>query len=576
MALQAITDFSPGIREVIAPGYPPGTLQSSGTFRCYALESGGLAPLPRRINNFFLVSPEDDQEPLNPNYDDLVSPEIWITGITCRNPIFYPSDNTVGIDQNNTDVLLGIEYWYDAGTEDPGESTHVHSLLRLLRYQSIPYWREVWDNDGAIEGTYVATDRPHRMTFAHGRSNSADPTVGGPVVVAFCVDGYVRMFPDDTSLTTDTTAALPNDDARPLVLPDTVVSHQGRAVIHPLLLTDAGFEAVYTTNEAFYFTLPNDWTTHDTGINGSPFSLQVGWEDPTGYQVIASLSASELVMIKSRGGAIVMRGDLGGSDLQAVRFPYVRSPGLSMCMGSMSPLGFLYPVDGSGIWAWAGGETSTDLTPSMLPDFWRPEPLHVDGETATEWGHGYTQSDYWRDWVVLPNNFIYDTTTESLWRFEDPEAFRFHKMAVDWRGRFMYATPLGVRNITDPAVVEYDAFYGATSFQARTQPLSSTLDQQEQVEQVGIIASGKGRVTLTIRTRQNPAGEVRVFEVGADGVEGRLPERQMQGCWIAGSHIEFTINAATHDATVNDENSAPIVHAVLWDSNPIEHEGPAA
>lgn len=553
MAWQEITDFTPGIRDTPSPAYPPGTLQSSGTFRCRASESGALTPLPRRTNNYFFL-PDKFPDPTT-----LLSP-VFLCGLHCRNPVFWPGQTAPGVDQNNTDILLGLEYYATRNG-----SSHLHyELWRLYRHFGIPGYERMWQH--TEPATYDPVVRPKRMSFTSGRSNTADPTAAGPIVTGFCIDGHALMFPpDDTTAGQNLTRYLPGDKSLDpnnnagLVSPDFILGHQGRAVLWPLTLNSAGDQTIHTNNEAFYWTEPNDWRVKPDDVGF--FQMIVGWEDPTGYQVRHSLSASELVMLKSRGGGIVIRGDLGGgtttgSGLQADRQRYVRSPGFSMNNGTVSPIGLIYPVDQSGVWVWGGGETSSHLTPTMPGDFWRPPPDPF-------FGHGFTSCDTWGDWVVLPDAWLLDTEpqTPSLWRLDDPDMIDLHHHSVDWRGRFLYAQSDRMTDIGVPGVVEYDTAYPASSWQARLHPIAASIERQQEVRQVGVVASGAGRVTVTIRTAQSTAGEQVVFEGGGSDAAGRFLWRQTRGCQIRGSHVEFTINAAA----ANDADPAPTVHALLWD-----------
>jgi hypothetical protein len=252
-----------------------------------------------------------------------------------------------------------------------------------------------------------------------------------------------------------------------------------------------------------------------------------------------------------------LQGDIGGSDVRADRHPSVRGTGLSMNAGTFSPVGFIYPVDGSGIWTWGGGDRSEHLTPTMPDDFWRPpaDPFY---------GHGYTTADTWGDWVVLPNNWLLDLQPEvpALWRLDDPEDLIIHKMSADWRSRFLYAAGESVENLGAAVTVEYDAAVPASSFQARLHPLAASLGAELHVNTVGIVATGRGRVTITARSRQHTAGETVTFSVDDD----RFPTRMFRGCDISGSHIEFTINSSAH-SDEGESGTAPTVHELLWEAN---------
>ena len=542
MPWQSIKDFTPGIREITSPNYAPGTLQSTGTFRCYALPEGSLAPLPRRTNNYFFAPDDDLPSP------DLWSSPLYISGVTARNPVFAPGQQLDGVDQNNTELLLGLEYFYSPGFKR-------YDAWRLTREFDVPGFDLVWREEN--NGTQDPTVRPKRMSFTHGRTNSAAPTAAGPIATAFCVDGRVQMYPDDTSTTTDSTRYLPGDreedaSAGGLVSPDFIVGHQGRVVIFPLALLGAGaFNVVYANNEAFYWTDSNDWTTKDALVQF--FGMVVGWESPTGYQVMQSLDADQLLLLKTRGGGVILQGDLDG-ELRADRHPSIRSPGLSMNNGTYSPMGLVYPVDGSGVWIWGGGDRAENLTPTMPRDFWRPEPDPF-------YGHGFTQCDTFGDWVILPNNYLLDLQPETpaLWRLEDPEDMVIHKMVSDWRNRFLYTCPESIENLGAAPVSEFDAEYPASSYQARLHPLPGSLNEQIELYEVGVVATGTGRITVTARTRQDTAGTVATFDVADD----RYPVRLTHGLNVRGSHIEFTVNAAG----ASDTSPAPTLHELLWESN---------
>lgn len=560
MTLNSIRDFSPGIRDVPSPNYPPGTLQSSGTFGCYARPDGSLAPLPRRRNNYFFLPADLEGDPTLvpgtlPAESNWLTP-LFVSGLHCRNPVFTPGQELEGVDQNNTEVLVGLEYFHTYA----GASRKNYDLWRFTRDFDVPGFELIWRS--SAPGTYDAAVRPKRMSFTSGRTNSADPTVAGPVSTAFCIDGHAHMYPDDTATTTDSTRYLPGDrdedpDAGGLVLPDFLIGHQGRVVIFPLNILGAGaFGTLWATNEAFYFTESNDWTTKPTDVEF--FRQVVGWEEPTGYQAFGSLDADVLLLIKARGGGVVLQGDIGGSDLRADRHPSVRGAGLSMNAGTFSPVGFIYPVDGSGVWTWGGGDRSEHLTPTMPDDFWRPDP-------DPHYGHGYTTCDTWGDWVVLPNNWLLDLTPEmpALWRLDDPQDLVIHNVASDWRSRFLYAAGASIADVGAAVLVEYDASVPRSSFQARCHPVASSLGASIELNQLGICATGRGRVTVTARTRQNTAGVTATFVVDDD----RFPTRLFAGCHISGSHVEFEVNSSAHSDD-NESGVAPTVHEVLWDENP--------
>ena len=195
----------------------------------------------------------------------------------------------------------------------------------------------------------------------------------------------------------------------------------------------------------------------------------------------------------------------------------------------------------------------------MEPDFWRPPADDF-------YGHGFTSSDTWGDWVVLPNNWLLDLETEtpSLWRLDDPEDLILHHHSVDWRGRFLYGTSEKMVNRGSPAIVEYDGYYDASSYQARLHPLQASLDSRLRITGLGIVAQGAGRIRVTARNADNGVEEVTFSSPDANSTADRYPWTDTHAINLTGSHIELTINAAA----VDQSQAAPRVHAVLYGVDP--------
>jgi hypothetical protein len=304
------------------------------------------------------------------------------------------------------------------------------------------------------------------------------------------------------------------------------------------------------------------------------FNQKVGWENPTGYGLMASLTADELFLLKTRGGAVVIRGDL--NNVSAVTtLPYVRGTGMSLCGGTRSPLGFLYPVDSSGVWAWNGGEVSNHITKHMDADFWKPpaeSPARInEGQTRTPnaWGDSSVTCTDWNEWVLFPNNWLLDTDAPrpgsnyvpyheqgSWWKIDDDTDHIIHFWDVDWRGRKAYGAPSGYRNQGDPALYEYSMPDKARTYTWRSQPLPGTTDQAITVQQIGLVASGVGTVRLTVRSSDDTVGKSMELEVD----DAAMPKARLSSCGVQGTHITFDIEST---APV-DGIPAPTVHGIRW------------
>lgn len=540
---QSIKDFRPGIKQFVSPDHDPGTAHEDGTWRCYATDTGALFAMPKRVNAYYRDPIVDPATRL--------SEEFRTIGLHVAGPIYYPPEALPGVEQNNDVVLVGTEYWTAGGLQ--------FEMARYTRnYKYTPGWTSLWTaNDG---GTYDANVRPKKMEFRDQRSNNAAPLKAGPSVTGFVVNGHAWMYPDDTNTTANSTRYLPGDKVMDaggggLVSPDSLEAHQGRFVIFPLAVSGYGTNEVYTTNECFFWTSVNDARTMDPLLAGNYFSVLAGYENPSGYGVMQSLTANELLLIKCKGGGLILRGDLQAYD--AITLPYLRSTGLSMNRGCSSPLGFMYPTDGGGIWLWEGGDVSSHVTPSMEPDFWRPPataPAYGD-KAATGWGHGHTTMCSWGEWVMLPNNWVIDTDGKSLWRIDDPNDVVFHRAVSNWRGRSCYMAPSGWRHGQDPVFYEYQWTVPASSFSWLSQPISSTMERRVEVRDVALVVQGSGRVKVTVRSGEDPIGKAVWF----DATDDNRPVVKRAPVAVQGSHIQFRIESENTSG-----GEAPSVHELRW------------
>lgn len=547
----SINDFRPGIHSSVEPNHEPGTAQTDGTFRCYPSSAGSLLPAP----SFSQTVTRDPLVAL----DDLTSEQFRIVGVHANGPV-YSVDNTTGTDECHDELFVCFEWW---------ESDGMHlEVARYRRNLNSPEWESLWDRtDAAV--TFNPATRPRNCDFATQRTNSSDSFRSGPLVVAWVVSGSARYFPTETTPASSSTAPIPGDIVDSpveggFVSPSRLVAHQGRAVIFPLYITGDGDDTVYITDEAAYWTSPNNLTAVDPTLTTGDFYFNVlgGYENGTGYGAVASLTANELLLVKQRGGGIMLRGSLGQSTV--TNLPYMRSTGMSFNNGVATPKGFVYPVDHSGIWLWSGGETSTHITPHLAPDFWRPSTLIPSASPDTEpdqslalWGHANTQCAWWSELVLFPANWFWDTDTDSWWRIEDPERFEIHRWTADSRGRRFWGAPAGYTNVDTPVLYEFTR-QPANSYSWRSHPMPGTYDRQIEVRECVLVATGKGRVRLTWRSGTNQAGEQVDFIID----EERRPNITRQTVHLKGSHIELQIEAFGPE----DGGPAPDVHEVRFGS----------
>jgi len=552
-----IDDFSPGIHHRLSPSWPRGAAQEDGTYRCHANHDNSLAPLPALTSTISYPTPSSP--PAN------VAPEFRITGIATTGPHYWQPEASPGVDENHTEIFLGIEYW-----------TSTQLALRTSRYlrhyANNPGWQTVWGR--TISASYAPEVRPRNTFFATQWSNHPNPDKAGPYVLGWVVSGNGRYFPDDSNTGILTTRNLPGDVvddpvAGGLVSPSALVAHQGRFVIFPLYISPFGPGSVFISSECAYWTAVNDARTLEPELvtaGTEHLTLLSPSGETSGFGLWASLAANELFAVKIHGGAVVVRGDL--SDPTVDYLPYVRSTGLAFNNGTSTHLGHLYPVDAGGVWQWAGGETSEHISPMLDPDFWRPAPYSPARgpntqdrpQTLNAFGHANTQCATSDTLSYFPNNWIFDLETPGWWRIENPELYTIHRWAGDAvRGRYVYGCPSGFSTSSDPAVYEFSTLTPSPSYTWRSHPLAETIDRRVRVEEVALTATGEGEIFLRVSSEENPDGQTFRFPISSS----RYPHTFRAPARITGTHVTLSVESST-----DLSSGAPVIHNISTRLNP--------
>ena len=550
----AVTDFSAGIRQLQSPLTPPGVAHPDGTFGCFS-HNGALVPAPKLVDRIAAGTTLAGYEGAN----TLASSEFRICGIFANDPVYSTAGGNAtiaGPDQCNTELWVGIEFW------DNAASPFHRRVARYHRHRTTPAWETVYSSDAA--GTYASNVRPKRCEFANSRSNHADSSAPGPVVVVFVFAEIARYSPDEATPTTTSTAALPADTTN--YPPNKMVAHQGRVVVFPLVTRGANASTVHPDNEAFYWTAVNDLQTRDALLTA--YEKTVAYiEQSHGYEWAYSLTSDTLLLMKRAGGALVLQGDLNA--FRADPKPFVQSPGLALNQGALSPIGIVYPVDNGTVWVWEGGDMSREIAPHMEPNFWRPAQLNPANGTqsANGWGTNETSCARWGKHVLFPSNWVCDTEGSadgpSWWRLDEPiqvlgASMDMHWWTTDWTGRWAWGAPSGYANSSTSTVFyEYDAQTPRESYRWLSHPHSFTISQRSLVGDLVLSASAENpnaaTVSVTVTSNEDPVGvtqQVRVPSTAATSI--RFPNK-----WgVRGTGISVSITA---DSNVED-TPAPTVY----------------
>lgn len=485
-----IKDFRPGISDNPGANYPPGSAQRDLTYSCIANRAGALVPLPQGQ----VVSGD-----VPPNEADVAA----VVGLYLP-PI--PAISTTGTPN------LFPRHELIVGSEIVFQGTRYH---RLSRYRmDVPgHPRDIIENRVYSGTNPPAADtlggfNPNGMTFGSTRSKRhQDPdniVPGVPVVMsrwsAGPFAGYVSEFPDDLNTGSATTYHIYTDNAWVIGL----CCHQQRVIVEFLAVNNHGPNDQAITGENLRWSSIADVSIE----NFTPTDQVFVSENPSGYSFLYSMSANELFGVKQASGGMYASGGLNSASV--VSLPLVTGSDIQQTPVASSA-GLIYGSRSSGVWAWSHGDTSQLISPQMEPLFWTLEEPATGTDGQDDFGgvaYQFARSD---DWVLCPNNFLYDTTLQSWWRLDNPAAglqyrymtanFRFIYGACSWFKHF--GTP--VPGVLPNPIFFYDRnnLVGDMSWQSH--PLWETVDTLVDMREIAVRVKGHGQVTIELRGESTPS-----------------------------------------------------------------------
>lgn len=531
-AVQLLTfsDFSPGIVQRIntlgavanSPS-PIGAASITNTYRCIALPGGGLGPLPKNTTTLSFTDRSTSNLPAGVT--------AAATGFLLYGPLYK---ETGGGGQFPTltstpfEIHLGYEY--------------VSGGSQVQTWRKYPYYSS--DNSVVINTESNTPTTPFGPTYftLTSMADAAPTTQGYPVIVGCWNqvrdpdegDNYCYIYPDPTDVTTIVTDT-------PLSLGTAagiVFSHQSRLVF---LIRGRIFHGanggVAPVNEGIRWTLPNESTVETVG------TAQVGLEAPYGYGAWGSLTSSDLLLIKNHGGAYLIQGDLNNPIVR--RFPSVMGTNGVEVIGAATSVGFVYGVKNDGVYAWQGGDASLLLSPQLEDGFWQ-------ATTSTYRFAGQFAS--WGDLILCPNNFIYDTKSNSWWRIEDTSTRLYYCWQIDPMNNIAYGLRPTFSDVSGVYAGGYDSGTPAVNFSWQSQPFNVYGRRRTLIRCAYITVQGSGTVTLTL-TSDEGAGSAET-QPNAYNVSTSGPTRVKLPCRVYGS--EFTLRIVSDGGAT----AAPIVYTV--------------
>jgi hypothetical protein len=206
-----------------------------------------------------------------------------------------------------------------------------------------------------------------------------------------------------------------------------------------------------------------------------------GPEYPFGYGGVASVSAGELFMVKQRGGAFIVQGDINNPTVTTL--PGVQPTGPFYGRAGAGNGGMYYCSLDQGAFVWNGGNTaqkvSTQIddaafTPTIYPT------LPCYGYFVQRWG----------EWMMFSNNWILNTDTGGWWRLDNPSNGLWYHYTIGVNSNLCYTSWPSVPNRSANCFGVYDKTQPTNSYQWQCLPIRpSALDRTISAREVTVRAS---------------------------------------------------------------------------------------
>jgi hypothetical protein len=248
------------------------------------------------------------------------------------------------------------------------------------------------------------------------------------------------------------------------------------------------------------------YTDFNYAFNITPHVLQFDTGDVGGGIAVAqSLSASELFLVKNRGGGVLVRGDVANPTV--TRLKGVPDVNGAANIGCLTPNGFVFGTR-QGVWVYPGGDVAQKLSPNLDGWFWKPSTM-----TRLQDPQPYGKFAYFDPYIIAPNNWCMDTRTGTWMRyFPTPElvgagnggrTFAFAEVsAYD----HFYAIQAGIGNSSTADDYNLTAAHrfkpggstGGPAWSWRSQPLIRSRGRRMKVREVVILAQASTTTTMAV------------------------------------------------------------------------------
>lgn len=179
--------------------------------------------------------------------------------------------------------------------------------------------------------------------------------------------------------------------------------------------------------------LLSNFSSGDTNFTGQSATNLISFTDPPqtnslgtqrqifgntfcdSFTTVGIMSSGELLMVTENNGGVVVSGDVFSPYITTV--PGVTGTGRMFGNSAITPAGMAYLSNPSGLWAWNGGASSQFLSPQLMPNFWQSSGAYSGAIIQDTNRFNVT---FWNNWIVCPDNWILDLTTNGWWLLYPP------------------------------------------------------------------------------------------------------------------------------------------------------------
>lgn len=537
-----INDFTPGIVRFSRGSYPvvyPSVApvgSAASAFRCYARPGIGLVPFPtyKQIQTFSQAGPGganwalilNGMLPLaSPFGDSMVSSFAGFSGVIGVGTPTVDTWITRGLLSNlgGTPPIVTPTVVYSSSNTNAGKLTNIPNLD----------YGEFQNGSGVYSRAVVTTD------FVFSNPNLLP---------------YWVTVPDWNSTADSNSGSL---SATGAFETPRIFYHATRAGI---------FQCPFnTTPDGFAGNNGDLLQVSTTPLSMAAFSAAGTFFPEMGAVVgtWGSINTGELFILYTQGGACLIYGDLL-FPTNVIKLPGVVGTGNVIGKAAVSSVGLVYATEADGVYAWNGGNQSEKIS-AQVPDdvFFRSLPTSIGFQND----HTHASQATWGQWIMFPNNWVYDQLTRSWWNSEDPGTLNFQVHSPSVQGQFFHSAPGFVTNNSGASLTlgtyRFDKFQPASTYTWVSNPIPSSLGALVDIQNVEIVASNPTATSATITvTPTVPAGQTAFPNQNpSQGVTFTIPpttvaSRQSLRLGYTDSNIQIQVVSTNS----NGANAAPTLH----------------